>query len=84
MDSSVVNVEDCMMFVLSLRSAQQRNTEEQCKQIFEKGTKIEQEFAEYFTAVVEGDSLEDIYNRAKDVIHEQSGNYIWVPSNEPL
>ena len=32
-----------------LRSAQPRNTEEQCKQIFEKGTKIEQEFAEYFT-----------------------------------
>ncbi len=32
-------------------------------------------------AVVEGDSVTDIYTRVKNVIHEQSGNYIWVPSN---
>jgi hypothetical protein len=31
------------------RSAQPRNTEDQCKQIFEKGQRIEQEFAEFFT-----------------------------------
>ena len=39
------------MVVLSLlfRSAQPRTTEEQSRQIFEKGSRIEQEFAEYFT-----------------------------------
>ena len=40
------------MVVLSLllfRSAQPRTTEEQSRQIFEKGGRIEQEFAEYFT-----------------------------------
>ena len=38
----------------------------------------------HHTAVVDGDSLNDIYTKVKNVIHEQSGNYIWVPSNEPL
>ena len=33
----------------SLRTAQPRSTEEQCRSIFEKGERIEQEFAEYFT-----------------------------------
>ena len=35
-------------------------------------------------AVVEGDSLDDLYNKVKAVIHEQSGNYIWVPSTDTL
>ena len=38
----------------------------------------------YFIAIVEGDSLADIYSKVKNVIHEQSGNYIWVPSNENI
>lgn len=36
------------------------------------------------TAVVEGSSLDDIYIKVKNVIHEQSGNYIWVPSTENI
>ena len=36
------------------------------------------------TAVAEGDSLDDMYNKVKNVIHEQSGNYIWVPSADSL
>ena len=35
-------------------------------------------------AVVEGDSVEDIYSKVKNIIHEQSGNYIWVPSSENI
>ena len=85
------------------RAAQPKNSEDISKQIFEKGRRIEQEFAEFFTglelvnhlvkiwmlyvlilAIVEGDSQSDIYNKVKNIIHEQSGNYIWVPSNEPL
>ena len=34
------------------------------------------------TAVVEGDTLDGIYEKVKSVIHEQSGNYIWVPSSD--
>lgn len=31
------------------RAAQPKSSEEQCRAIFEKGERIEQEFAEYFT-----------------------------------
>lgn len=68
----------------TIQAVQTRITPEQCQAIFEKGQRIEQEFAEYFTAVVEGDSLADIYERVKGVIHEQSGNFIWVPSTNTL
>ena len=35
-------------------------------------------------AVVDGDSLQDIYSKVKNVIHEQSGNHMWVPSSESI
>lgn len=35
-------------------------------------------------ALVQGDTLEDIYNHCKLVIEEQSGPYIWIPSKEKL
>lgn len=41
-------------------------------------------FAFSFTAVVQGDMPEDIYQKVKEVIQEQSGPSIWVPSKDPL
>lgn len=38
----------------------------------------------HFTAIVQGDSLEEIYNKIKLIIEEQSGPYIWIPSSEKL
>lgn len=38
----------------------------------------------FSAAIVEGNSQSDVYGKVKNVIHEQSGNYIWVPSNENL
>lgn len=35
-------------------------------------------------AIVDGDSLTEIYSKVKNVVHEQSGNLIWVPSNDTL
>ena len=37
-----------------------------------------------FAALVQGDTLEDIYNHCKQVIEEHSGPYIWIPSKEKL
>lgn len=37
-----------------------------------------------FSAIVQGDSLEEIYNKIKQIIEDQSGHYIWVPSPEKL
>jgi guanylate kinase len=67
-----------------IQDVQPKTSGEQCQAIYEKGKRIEQEFAEFFTAVVDGDSLDGIYDKVKAVIHEQSGNYIWVPSTDTL
>lgn len=35
-------------------------------------------------AIVQGDTLEEIYDQVKQIIEEQSGPYIWVQSKEKL
>lgn len=61
-----------------------RMTEEQARKTYERALKMEQEFGEYFTAVVQGDTPEDIYGSIKEVINQQSGPKIWVPTKEKL
>uniref|UniRef100_A0A8C9VGM6 Discs large MAGUK scaffold protein 3 n=1 Tax=Scleropages formosus TaxID=113540 RepID=A0A8C9VGM6_SCLFO len=68
----------------ALMEMNKRQTYEQASKIFDKATKLEQDFGEYFTAIVQGDSLEEIYNKIKIIIEEQSGPYIWVSSPEKL
>ncbi|XP_011305573.1 disks large 1 tumor suppressor protein isoform X6 [Fopius arisanus] len=68
--------------VESVMEMNKRMTEEQAKKTYERALKMEQEFGEYFTAVVQGDTPEDIYLKVKDVINEQSGPTIWVPSRD--
>ncbi|XP_051257440.1 disks large homolog 2 isoform X20 [Dicentrarchus labrax] len=68
----------------SLMDMNKRLTEEQAKKTFDRALKLEQEFGEFFTALVQGDTLEDIYNYCKQVIEEHSGPYIWIPSKEKL
>ncbi|KAG5843856.1 hypothetical protein ANANG_G00155330 [Anguilla anguilla] len=70
--------------VESLMEMNKRLTEEQAKKTYDRAMKLEQEFGEFFTALVQGDTLEDIYNHCKLVIEEQSGPYIWIPSKEKL
>ncbi|KAM9469967.1 disks large homolog 3 isoform 5-T5 [Clarias gariepinus] len=68
----------------ALTEMNKRQTYEQANKVFDKAMKLEQEFGEYFTAIVQGDSLEEIYNKIKVIIEEQSGPYIWIPSSEKL
>ncbi|KAJ8385283.1 hypothetical protein AAFF_G00190720 [Aldrovandia affinis] len=68
----------------SLMDMNKRLTDDQAKKTYDRAMKLEQEFGEYFTAVVQGDSLEDIYTQCKLVIEEQSGPYIWISSKEKL
>ncbi|XP_026797460.2 disks large homolog 2 isoform X20 [Pangasianodon hypophthalmus] len=68
----------------SLMEMNKRLTEEQAKKTYDRAMKLEQEFGEYFTALVQEDTLEDIYTQCKMVIEEQSGPYIWIPSKEKL
>ena len=68
----------------SLLEMNKRMTEEQGRKLFERAMKLEQEFGEYFTAVVSGDTPEELHEKVKDVIQEQSGDTIWIPSKEKL
>ncbi|XP_067898559.1 discs large homolog 1-like protein isoform X8 [Heterodontus francisci] len=61
-----------------------RLTEDQARKTFERAVKLELEFTEHFTSIVQGDLLEEIYNQVKQIIEEQSGPYIWVPTKEKL
>uniref|UniRef100_A0A0F7Z8Q6 Disks large homolog 1 n=1 Tax=Crotalus adamanteus TaxID=8729 RepID=A0A0F7Z8Q6_CROAD len=61
-----------------------RLTDEQARKTFERAMKLEQEFTEHFTAIVQGDTLEEIYNHVKQVIEDHSSPVIWVLAKEKL
>ncbi|XP_036410254.1 discs large homolog 1-like protein isoform X11 [Megalops cyprinoides] len=70
--------------VENIMEMNKRLTEEQGKKTFDRAMKLEQEFTEHFTAIVQGDTLEEIYDQVKQIIEEQSGPYVWVPAKEKL
>ncbi|XP_031428347.1 disks large homolog 4 isoform X2 [Clupea harengus] len=61
-----------------------RLTEEQARKGMDRAVKLEQDFLECFSAVVEGERFEEVYHQVKTVIEEQSGPYIWIPTRERL
>ncbi|XP_066508430.1 discs large homolog 1-like protein isoform X11 [Hoplias malabaricus] len=70
--------------VENIMEMNRRLTEEQGRKTYDRAMKLEQEFTEHFTAIVLGDTLEEIYDQVKQIIEEQSGPYIWVLSKEKL
>ncbi|XP_068206830.1 disks large homolog 4 isoform X3 [Palaemon carinicauda] len=61
-----------------------RMTEEQARKTFERALKVEGDFGECFTAIVAGDTPEEVYARVKDLIHQHAGPKIWVMCKEKL
>uniref|UniRef100_A0AAQ5YY37 Discs, large homolog 4a (Drosophila) n=1 Tax=Amphiprion ocellaris TaxID=80972 RepID=A0AAQ5YY37_AMPOC len=61
-----------------------RLSEDQARKALDRAIKLEQDFLECFTAIVHGDSFEEVYHQVKGVIEEQSGPYIWVPARDRL
>uniref|UniRef100_A0A3B3B945 Disks large homolog 1 n=1 Tax=Oryzias melastigma TaxID=30732 RepID=A0A3B3B945_ORYME len=70
--------------VENIMEMNKRLTEEQAKKTLDRAARLEHEFTEHFTAIVQGDTLEEIYEQAKHIIEEQSGPFIWVQSKEKL
>ncbi|XP_053739671.1 discs large homolog 1-like protein isoform X10 [Synchiropus splendidus] len=70
--------------VENIMEMNKRLSEEQGRKTFERAGKLEQEFTEHFTAVVQGDTLEEIYEQVKRVIEDHSGRFVWVHSKEKL
>jgi guanylate kinase len=63
---------------------EKRMTEDQAMKKYERAVKLEQEFGEFFTAVVTGDTADEVYAKVKEVIRDQSGPVIWVPAKDQL
>ncbi|KAM7366698.1 hypothetical protein PAMP_016113 [Pampus punctatissimus] len=61
-----------------------RLSEDQARKALDRAIKLEQDFLECFTAIVHGDSFEEVYHLVKAVIEEQSGPYIWVLTRDRL
>eukprot|EP00117_Sycon_ciliatum_P039774 scpid36247/ scgid29339/ Disks large homolog 2; Postsynaptic density protein 93 len=55
---------------------------EQAQKTYERALKLGEEFAEYFTAIVEPGSPEDMYANVKRVVRQHGNNRIWVPTRE--
>ncbi|XP_067143217.1 disks large 1 tumor suppressor protein isoform X2 [Centruroides vittatus] len=70
--------------VQSIMEMNKRIDEELAKKTYERALKLEQEFAEYFTAIIQGDTPEEIYTKVKEVICEQASSTIWIPAKEKL
>ncbi|CAH1781914.1 unnamed protein product [Owenia fusiformis] len=68
----------------SIMEMNKRITEDQANKTYERAIKLEQEFGEYFTAVVQGNTQDEVYAKVKEVIRDQSGPTIWVPAKEKL
>ncbi|XP_042564822.1 disks large homolog 1 isoform X2 [Clupea harengus] len=70
--------------VENLLELNKQQTEDQGRKTLERAMRLEQEFTEHFTAMVQGASLEEVYSRVKQIIQEQSGQYIWVLAQNKL
>ena len=45
-------------------------------------SRLEHDFVQYFTAIIKGDSFDEIYEKVKLAIKTHSKSTIWVPANE--
>ncbi len=59
-----------------------RMSDEQCEKVYNRAVRLEHDFTQYFTSVVQGDSFEEVYDKIKKLIVLHSTNKIWVPANE--
>ena len=66
-------------FIMSIND---RMTEEQAEKSFNRAVRLENDFIHYFTAIIKGDSFEEVYDKVKTVIKTHSKVTIWVPANE--
>lgn len=59
--------------------------DERAHQMFDKATKIEQQFGDHLTVTIEEETLAEVYNRVCEVIErEESVRYAWIPSKEKI
>ncbi|KAF7637114.1 hypothetical protein Mgra_00003502 [Meloidogyne graminicola] len=62
----------------------QQLSDEEANRQFERCQRQEQNFGDLFTAIITGQTCDEIYARVLRTINEQSRRGIWVPTNEQL
>ncbi|KAH9412535.1 Disks large 3 [Dermatophagoides pteronyssinus] len=63
-----------------LKEWDKRITDEEARRQFERTIRTEQEYGQYFLAIISCDTPEEIYAKIKLIIHDNSGPYIWIPA----
>ena len=66
-------------FILDINK---KMSQEAAKKSFDRACRLEAEFMEYFSSIVDGDNIDNIYDTVKQIIIDHSSKTIWVPSNE--
>ena len=66
-------------FILSVND---RMSEEQAEKSYNRAVRLEQDFIQYFTSIIDGDNFDQIYEKVKTVIKSHSKTRIWVSANE--
>ena len=66
-------------FILDINK---KMSQEAAKKSFDRACRLEAEFMEYFSSIVEGENIDAIYDKVKQIIIDHSSKTIWVPSNE--
>eukprot|EP00795_Rhopilema_esculentum_P016848 gene16848-8322_t len=61
-----------------------RLTTDQGQKQYERALKLEHEFGEFFTAIISGETYEEVYSSVKKVIRQQSGPIVWIPTRDKL
>ena len=67
------------MFIMNMND---RMTDDQADKAYHRAMRLEHDFINYFTAIINGNSFDEIYDKVKTVIKTHSKNTIWVPANE--
>jgi len=57
---------------------------EPAQKAFERAQKLELEFGEYFTAMITGESYDEVYAKSVEIIKQQSSPIVWIPTKEKL
>jgi len=66
-------------FILDINK---KMSQEAAKKSYDRACRLEAEFMEYFSSIVDGDNIDNIYETVKQIIIDHSSKTIWVPSNE--
>lgn len=65
-----------------IRAMNEDMSEEQAEKSYNRAVRLEQDFLQFFTAIVDGDNFDQIYSKVNAIINAQAKTKIWVSAPE--